>query len=49
MKPPVVTLFEKYGAGASYIGPRVAEALGVRWLEQAFSSTDIEEGPAADR
>lgn len=43
MKPPVVTLFEKYGAGASYIGPRVAEALGVPWLEQAFSSTDLEE------
>jgi cytidylate kinase len=40
--PPVVTLFEKYGAGARYIGPRVAEALGVTWLDQAFSSADIE-------
>jgi cytidylate kinase len=40
--PPVVTLFEKYGAGARYIGPRVAEALGVAWLDQAFSSADIE-------
>jgi cytidylate kinase len=42
MAPPVVTLFEKYGAGARYIGPRVAEALGVAWLDQAFSSSDIE-------
>ena len=42
MTPPVVTLFEKYGAGARYIGPRVAEALGVTWLDQAFSSADIE-------
>jgi Cytidylate kinase-like family len=40
--PPVVTLFEKYGAGARYIGPWVAEALGVAWLDQAFSSADIE-------
>ena len=43
MNPPVVTLFEKYGAGARYIGPLVAEALGVRWLDQAISSTEIEE------
>jgi cytidylate kinase len=40
--PPVVTLFEKYGAGARYIGPRVADALGVPWLDQAVSSSDIE-------
>lgn len=40
--PPVVTLFEKYGAGARYIGPRVAEALGVDWMDQAFTSADIE-------
>ena len=40
--PPVVTLFEKYGAGARYIGPRVADALGVDWLDQAVSSSDIE-------
>jgi hypothetical protein len=36
--PPVVTLFEKYGAGARHIGPRVADALGVAWLDQAVSS-----------
>jgi len=42
MTPPVVTLFEKYGAGARSIGPRVAKALGVAWMDQAFSSADIE-------
>src|SRR5512132_831534 len=42
MTPPVVTLFEKYGAGARSIGPRVAKALGVEWMDQAFSSGDIE-------
>ena len=42
MTPPVVTLFEKYGAGARQIGPRVAEDLGVEWMDQAFSSADIE-------
>jgi hypothetical protein len=26
---PVVTLFESYGSGASYIGSRVAQALGL--------------------
>jgi hypothetical protein len=40
--PPVATLFEKYGAGARSIGPRIADALGVAWLDQAFSSSDIE-------
>ncbi len=39
---PVVTLFETYGAGASYIGPRVAQALGVPFHPQAFSSEEIE-------
>ena len=42
MSAPVVTLFEKYGAGARYVGPKVAEALGVEWMDQAFSSADIE-------
>jgi cytidylate kinase len=40
---PVVTLFESYGSGASYIGPRVAQALGVPFHEQAFSSQQIED------
>ena len=42
MTPPVVTLFGKYGAGARYIGPRVAKALGVEWMDHAFSAADIE-------
>ena len=51
MNAPVVTLFEKYGAGARYIGPRVAQALGVEWMDQAFSSADIESAqyPGAGR
>jgi cytidylate kinase len=44
---PVVTLFESYGSGASYIGPRVARGLGVPFHEQAFSSQQIED--AAER
>jgi cytidylate kinase len=39
---PVVTLFESYGSGASYIGPRVAQALGLPFHAQAFSSEEIE-------
>jgi cytidylate kinase len=40
--PPVVTLFESYGSGASTIGPRVAQALGVPFHAQAFSSEELE-------
>ena len=39
---PVVTLFESYGSGAGYIGPRVARALEVPYHAQAFSSEEIE-------
>jgi cytidylate kinase len=39
---PVVTLFESYGSGAGYIGPRVAQALAVPFHAQAFSSEEIE-------
>ena len=42
--PPVVTLFESYGAGAGYVGPRVAQALSVPFHAQAFSSDEIETG-----
>lgn len=41
--PPVVTLFESYGSGAGYIGPRVAQALGIPFHEQAFSSQQLEQ------
>ena len=37
MSKPVVTIFELYGSGASEVGPKVAEALGVPWEPQAFS------------
>ena len=43
---PVVTLFESYGSGASYVGPRVAHALGVPFHPQAFSSEEIENAEA---
>lgn len=44
--PPVVTLFETYGSGASYLGPRVAQALGLPFHAQAFSSQEIENATA---
>jgi cytidylate kinase len=44
---PVVTLFEQYGAGAGYVGRKVAEALGLPFHEQAFSSADIGGDPEA--
>jgi cytidylate kinase len=40
---PVVTLFETYGSGAGSIGRRVAQALGVPFREQAFSSEQLEQ------
>lgn len=43
---PVVTLFESYGSGASYVGPRVARALGVPFHQQAFSSEEIDTAEA---
>ena len=42
---PVVTIFESYGAGADEVGRRVAEALGVAFHPQAFSSEQLEEQP----
>ena len=41
---PVVTLFETYGSGAIQIGARVAEALGVPFLGQRFTSEEVEAG-----
>lgn len=38
---PIVTLFEQDGAGAAVIGPKVAERLGVPFVQQAFSSERI--------
>jgi glucuronide carrier protein len=41
---PVVTIFEYYGAGADYVGHKVAQALGLPFHQQAFSSEEIEAG-----
>jgi cytidylate kinase len=38
----VVTLFESYGSGGTYVSARVADALGVPVHVQAFSSEEIE-------
>jgi cytidylate kinase len=40
---PVVTLFESYGSGAEHVGAWVAQALGLPFHEQAFSSPQLEE------
>lgn len=39
---PVVTIFEQYGSGADAVGRQVADALGVPYHAQAFSSQDLE-------
>lgn len=40
---PVVTLWETYGSGAGTVGPAVADALGVPYIGQHFSSEQLEE------
>ncbi|MGW6130963.1 cytidylate kinase-like family protein [Cellulomonas sp. NPDC055163] len=40
--PPVVTIFEQYGAGADEVGRAVADALGVPFHAQAFASEELE-------
>jgi cytidylate kinase len=37
-RPPVVTLAALHGTGGSIVGPRVAERLGVEFLDRAISS-----------
>ncbi|GAA4285720.1 cytidylate kinase-like family protein [Georgenia daeguensis] len=44
---PVVTIFELYGAGATAVGQKVAEALGLPFHPQAFSSEELEAGADA--
>jgi len=44
---PVVTIFELYGAGATAVGRRVADAMGLPFHPQAFSSEELEGGPDA--
>lgn len=38
---PVVTIFELEGSGATDIGPRLAEKLGVKYVPQRFSSEEV--------
>lgn len=46
-KRPVVTVNEQYGAGAAYVGAKVAERLGVPYVGSRFSSQDLEEAEMA--
>ncbi|MGM0385918.1 MAG: AAA family ATPase [Actinomycetota bacterium] len=46
--PPVVTLFELYGAGATTIGEKIARKLGLPFHGQAFSSDEIAGTAAQD-
>ena len=51
--PPVVTLASLYGAGGSVVGPRVAERLGVPFLDRAIpdavaKQTGLPEDAVAD-
>ncbi|WP_257160257.1 cytidylate kinase family protein [Corynebacterium cystitidis] len=39
--PPIVTLFGLRGSGATDIGPILAKELGVEYIGQAFSSTEL--------
>ena len=41
--PLVVTVSASYGAGGSVIAPRLAERLGVPWLDRLVSSTTAEQ------
>jgi cytidylate kinase len=43
-----VTIFESYGSGAEQVGLRVAEALGVAFHAQAFSSEQLEQPAEQD-
>jgi glucuronide carrier protein len=43
-----VTLFEQFGAGATYVGRKVADSLGLPFHAQAFSSEAIESGERSD-
>lgn len=44
---PVVTMWEQYGSGAEEIGVQVAQALGLPFHGQAFSSEDLEDPDAS--
>lgn len=39
--PPVITVFGQRGSGASDIAPKIAEALGVKYIGQKFTSDEL--------
>ncbi len=45
---PVVTINEEYGAGAAYVGERVAARLGVPFTGTKFSSADLAQADLAE-
>src|SRR3712207_4356708 len=47
-RPPVVTLAALHGTGGSVVGPRVAERLGVEFLDRAISSAIAERAGLTD-
>jgi cytidylate kinase len=42
LPPPVVTIAARYGAGGTYVGPRVAERLGVLFLDRVIDTSVAE-------
>lgn len=40
--PPIVTIAARYGAGGTYVGPRVAERLGVAFLDRVIDRSVAE-------
>lgn len=48
LPPPVVTLYETYGSGATTVGNAVAAALGVRFIGQRVSSERLETADVRD-
>jgi cytidylate kinase len=42
LPPPIVTLAARYGAGGNIVGPRVAERLGVAFLDRVISTSVAE-------
>ena len=47
--PPVVTLAALYGAGGSVVGPRLAERLGVPFLDRAIPEAVAKEAGLSDQ
>ena len=48
-RPAVVTLASLYGAGGSVVGPRVAERLGVPFLDRAIPEVVAKQAGLSDK